>query len=139
MVAFETNKDKLNYLKGLIRIAKSDRNIDPEEKRYYLIAASNMQLSNEEIQEIDSLWNENDKINISFSTRYDELFFLQEAIQLSFIDGKYDAAEKEEIKLIAKEWGIAQEDLDEIQAWVIEGLEWKKRGEDMLLRMLEGR
>lgn len=139
MSAFETSTDKLNYLKGLIRIAKCNGEIDPEEQNYYLMAANNMQLSTAELQEINALWSEIGEISISFSTKYDELFFLQEAIQLCCIDGRYDDAEKKELIAIAKEWGVGQHYLDEIHAWVIEGLDWKKRGEAMLTKMAERR
>ena len=137
MTAFNTSADKLNYLKGLIRIAKCNGEIAPEEQTYYLMAANNMQLSVEGIQELNSLWNEDSDINISFTTEYDKLFFLQEAIQLCCVDGSYDDVEKREIAVIADELGINPDYLKEIYAWVLEGLEWKQRGEEMLAKMAE--
>ena len=137
MMAFEKSVDKLNYLKGLIRIAKCNGEIEPQEQTYFLMAANNMQLSDGEIEEINALWNETTEIDVSFSTKYDEVFFLQEAIQLCCVDGTYDEAEKKEVNALAESWGIPTSAIDEIYAWVVEGLEWKKRGEEMLVKMME--
>lgn len=139
MITFETSMDKLNYLKGLIRLSKCNGEMTLEEQNYYAIAANNMGLSAEELQEINSLWTDNAPISISFTSKYHELFFIQEAIQICCIDGKYDEVEKNEIRLIAKEWGISQCDVDDIYSWVLEGIEWKQRGEELLKNIAERR
>ena len=51
--AFTTHMDKMNYLKGLIRLSKSDGRIDPSEKAYFDYAIGSMQLPEEDVQTLN--------------------------------------------------------------------------------------
>ena len=80
--AFTTRADRMNYLKGLIRLAKSDGRIDPTEKAYFDYIAGSLQLEKEDMQTLDTLWESDEFPVLEFSTQYDAVFFLQEAVQI---------------------------------------------------------
>ena len=60
------------------------------------------------------------------------MFFLVEAVQLCWVNDEYSDAEKREIHQIAKEVGISKEALKAVEDWVYEGMEWNKRGDELL-------
>lgn len=136
--AFTTHMDRMNYLKGLIRLSKSDGRIDPSEKAYFDYAMNNMQLAEEEIRTLNTLW-ENDAMPVlEFSTRYDAVFFLQEAVQICAIDGNYDEHEHQELRKVAEELHIAETDLEKIENWVMQGIAWRQQGEALVSEICEG-
>lgn len=90
----EKKNDKINYLKGLIRLVKADGIIADEEVEYINIAAVGMKLDEDSIAKINECWNSSKKISVEFSTKITAMFFIQEAIQLCEVDGSYDEAEK---------------------------------------------
>ena len=129
---FESKEARINYLKGLIRISKCDGNISPEEKRYFSLAAQGFELSDKDVQELDSLWTKDEIISLSFEEKYDAVFFLQEALQLVLIDGRYDELEKQELLAIAIELKILEKDFRKIESWALAGIAWKKQGEQII-------
>lgn len=129
---FETKEDKENYLKGLIRMAKCNGVVESEEMEYFSLVAEGLELDEETIENINTLWTSDEVISIEFSTRYNAIFFIQEALQLCLVDGTFDEKERNEILLIGEELGVSKSDLDKIYSWILEGMEWKKRGEDMI-------
>ena len=135
---FETKEDKVNYLKGLIRISKCNGLVEPEEMEYFSLVAKGLELDSEIIENINSLWSSNEVINLAFSTRYIAAFFMQEALQLCIIDGSFDEAEQREIALIGAELGVSESDINRIHAWIMDGMAWKIRGEEMLSEIAKG-
>ena len=114
--AFTTHMDKMNYLKGLIRLSKSDGRIDPSEKAYFDYAIGSMQLPEEDVQTLNILWENDEMPTMEFSTRYDAVFFLQEAVQICAIDGNYDETEHKELRKMAEELRVAEPDLERSRA-----------------------
>ena len=129
---FETQKAKINYLKGLIRVAKCDQVIDDTEKGYISLAAKGMMLSDDERYQIDLLWESDNTIDVEFDSKYDSAFFLQEAVQVAMVDGFYDPVEQIELRKLANELGIDHKDLSRIESWVQEGIEWRSKGEKII-------
>lgn len=128
----ETKEDKVNYLKGLIRIAKCNGVVEQEEMEYFSLIATGFELDKETIDSINKLWLSEEVINIQFSSRYIAVFFLQEAFQLCMVDDTFDEMEKKEIALIGDELGISKDDFTRLFFWAAEGMEWKKRGEEII-------
>jgi tellurite resistance protein len=124
--------DKINYLKGLMRIAKADGNVTDEEKKYYKTVAIGLNVPRVIIDELENTWKDEKDIELCFSDERQALFFIQEAIQISMIDGEYSASEQQEIKKIAIEAGITLEAVSEFEAWVNRGLDWRKEGEQII-------
>lgn len=135
--AFTTHVDKMNYLKGLIRLSKSDGRIDPSEKAYFDYAMGSMQLPEEDIQMLNTLWENDEMPVLEFSTRYDAVFFLQEAVQICAIDGNYDENEQQELYKIAEELHVAETDLEKIKNWVMQGIAWRQQGEALVSEICE--
>ena len=129
---FKTQEDKVNYLKGLIRVAKCNGIVEPEEMEYFSLAAKKLKLDQESSSYIESLWHTKEKTDICFSSRYLAVFFMQEAFQLCIVDGTFDAEEKLEIAQIGDELGISKEDRERIHSWIMEGMEWRRRGEELV-------
>lgn len=134
---FNQQQDKVNYLKGLIRLAKCNGVVDSREQEYYSLAAKGMGLNDNEIAFLNQLWDSEEKISLVFTNKYDAVFFLQEGVQLCAIDGTFDDIEKMELKLIAEEVGICVEDYRRIEKWVLEGLAWRKKGEMLVEEIAE--
>lgn len=138
---YVTQDEKFNFVKGLIRISKSDGNIGEDEIAFMKGVAAGMGLTEENIKLLQDsaeydLASEQGKefFKLQFATKYQGLFFLREAVQLCHIDGVYHDNEKEAIKNITQELNISLSTLKEIEDWVVEGMLWRAKG-DLLLSM----
>lgn len=128
-----TNDAKVNFLKGLIRLAKADGIMDDNEVVFYQQAVNAMGLDAQDCDKINALWEKNScEIDISFQTNREKMFFFVQAIQLCWIDGSYTQKEKEEIYKIASELQISVTAIEKVEIWVNEGMEWNKRGDSLL-------
>lgn len=127
-----TNKGKINFLKGIIRLAKCDGDLPEEELVFYQSAANSMGLGEEEQELINDIKNSREKIDIDFETNKEKIFFLIQAVQLCWIDNKYVDSERREMRLIVNELGISMDALEKVEKWVSEGIEWNKRGDELL-------
>ena len=126
-----TKDSKINFLKGLIRIAKCDSVIDDNEQRFYNQAAYTMGLGQEDVQLLEECRNMEGKIDIFFESSKEKMFFLTQAVQLCWIDGEYTDSEKVEIHCLAEEMGISQSALEAVEDWAYEV--WNKKGDELLL------
>lgn len=130
-----TSKAKINFLKGLIRVSKSDGIIEDSEKVFFAQTAEKLGLSEAETKIINDCWECCiEDIQITFDRLVEKNFFFIQAIQLCWIDGGYTKEEKEEIEKIADELSYNLKSLEAIEAWVAEGIEWNKKG-DCLLKL----
>ena len=121
--------DKINFLKGLIRMAKSDGMKDDSEIIFYHQAAQALGLSVDDLVQINDAWNSDElHMPLEFTNSKSKMFFFVQAIQLCWMDNAYLDAEKQEIRLIAKELHISEEAINQVEAWVEEGMAWNNRG-----------
>ena len=127
----KTKSSRDNFLKGLIRIAKCDNNLDQNEMIFYQQAAVSLELEQKELERINGYW-EDDELDIVFDTNKEKMFFFIQAIQLCCIDNHYDESEKQEIRKIAKEVSISLNAIEAVEAWVQEGIQWNHRGDGLL-------
>lgn len=125
-------ESKENFLKGLIRLAMLDGTVSDEEKNYFLLSAKGFGLSDESILELNKYFTGTEKINISFETKPEKLFFIREGIQICAVDGRYDEKEREEIRILSNELNISNEEVTKLENWVTEGLEWQERGNKLI-------
>lgn len=126
-------QSKMSFLRGLIRVAKCDNNVDPNEKVYFMQVCQNFGLDDEAQNEISEAWETNKKIIFNFERNEQKMFFFIQAIQLCWIDDSYDELERKEIRNIADELGITELAIEKVEAWVLEGMEWNKRANDLLV------
>ena len=128
-----TKDARMNFLKGLIRLAKADGIKDESEVSFYRQAVYAMELDAQFCAEIDKLWENDDlEISISFKTNREKMFFFIQAIQLCWIDGSYTEVEKREIYKIASELEISEMAIQKVEDWVNEGIIWNKQGDSLL-------
>lgn len=128
----QTNEARINFLKGLIRLANADGIVDESEFVFYRQAAVALELDEQEILDLENLKGNEHKISINFETNREKMFFLIQAVQLCWVDSNYSEEEQEEIRSICREIGISMEALKEVEMWVQEGIEWNKRSETLL-------
>ena len=69
---------------------------------------------------------------ITFNDSKSCMFFVTQAVQLCYADGKYETSEQKEMLAICKEMGISEESLHKVEKWVEEGIEWNNRGMGLL-------
>lgn len=127
-----TESGRFNFLKGLIRLAKCDGYLDEKEFEFYQQAAYSMQLNDKDVKELNEIWNRNEKVSITFESSREKMFFLIQAVQLCWVDNSYTETEKKEMKTIAEEIGIERQALEKVEEWAYEGIQWSRRGEELL-------
>lgn len=127
-----TEESKLNFIKGLIRLAKADGIIDSNEIVFYKQVAVGLGMSNNSINEIEYFHNTDEKICFSFSSNEEKMFFIIQAVQLCWMDNEYVDSERQEMRSICKELGISEEALIQVEKWVQQGVEWNKSGDKLL-------
>jgi tellurite resistance protein len=57
---------------------------------------------------------------------------LQELLCLSHLDGRFSSDEKSAILDVARRMGVGRDMLRKIDEWVVEGLQWMLRGEELM-------
>lgn len=132
MVVLQKQDDKIAYLKGMVLMSKADGKIEQAEVEYINAAAIGMGLDEVEKEEINKVWNDDGDVTIEFSDKLNAAFFIQEAIQLAWIDGNFDEKEHSMIYLLGEKIGLNANEVKRIEEWVEEGFRWKNRGEELL-------
>ena len=132
MVFLQKREDKVAYLKGMVLLAKADGRIEKSEVEYINAAVVGMGLDESEKKEIDVMWNDEGECLIEFSDKANAAFFVQEALQLAYIDGNYDEKERIMIYSLGERIGLVKDEVKRIEAWAEEGVQWKKRGEILI-------
>lgn len=124
---------KMNFLKGIVLIARADGSVDLNEKQLFLNAAAGMALEIEDQKEVLGWLNENEvNQNISFGKKRQALFFLREALQMCYVNKSYTESEQALIQSMAEHLGVRKKSLAKITAWAKEGMEWVDRGAGLL-------
>lgn len=130
-----SEKEKVEFVKGIIRLAKVDQKIALEEKSFLDELVVRIGLDSKYIPEFRKLLFSKDDlstIKVSFDNKKKSILFLREAIQLCKVDGEYHEKEKAEIDKIAKEMGVSANAVKEIEDWADKGIQWQKDGIKLL-------
>ncbi|MBD5507482.1 MAG: hypothetical protein HDR05_05415 [Lachnospiraceae bacterium] len=128
----QTREARVNFLKGLIRLAQADGIVDENEFVFYRQVAVVLELGEAEVECLEKLKDETNEITFHFETDREKMFFLVQAVQLCWVDNDYSDTERNEIRDMCQEMGISVEALEKVEQWVSEGMEWNKRGEALL-------
>lgn len=128
----KTEDSRINYLKGLLRIAGSDNNKTAVEDGYIYRMAEIIGASYSEIWQVEEA-QENDELTvIKFDTKQEKILFLMQALYMCWLDDDYSDSERKEIFAIGDELGIESSVLKEIEAWVKHGIEWMRTGAELI-------
>lgn len=128
----QTNEARVNFLKGLIRLAQADGVVDENEFVFYRQVAAVLELGEAEVESLEKLKDGTIEITVNFETDREKMFFLVQAVQLCWVDNNYSDAERKEIQDMCQEMDISVGALEKVEQWVSEGMEWNKRGEALL-------
>ena len=128
---FVSTEAKVNYLKSLIRLAKSDGKIQEQEMIYFIQAAQQLEVGSQAEMDVKNAW-ESDTIKIEFETMREKMFDLIQLYHISWIDGEIAPEELTEIRNIAKELGIRDENVQKVEDWFLDGIAWTKRGDELI-------
>lgn len=128
----QTKSARINFLKGLMRLANADGIVDENEFAFYRQAAIALELDEDEILDLEKVKSEEHEITLDFDTDREKMFFLIQAVQLCWVDHNYSEAEQKELRSICQQIDISEEALRSVEAWAQEGVEWNKRGEALL-------
>ena len=136
---YRTEEDRVNFLKGIIRLARVDGVVEDSERVFFgnLLVALAISPENAamltRILDADLTAEETkDSLRISFAEKPQAIFFIEEAVQLCCIDGNYHEKERAEMHTLARELGVSLSLLEQIEEWVQEGMAWQARGEAFL-------
>ena len=128
----KTEESRINYLKGLIRIAESDNNKTSVEEGYIHKIAEIFGATYSEIWKAESQNSDDASKEIYFETRQEKILFLMQALYLCWLDDEYTNLEKIEIIKISEELGVEASELVEIETWIKRGIEWMEAGAKLL-------
>lgn len=123
----DTKESRFVFMKGLIRIAKADGIIAQEELVFFDNLGRTMCIDEYLMNELHDIINSDKICSVEFEKREHKLAFLIESLQLCYIDGECSENEKKEISKIATELGVSFNTVNEIEKWVIEGMEWSNK------------
>lgn len=121
-----------SFLIGLVFLSKADGNVDESEKYFFHNAANSLALSDESKTEVNACWEKKEMPKLLFPDKASKIFFLREAIQLSYVSGGFSETEKTFIQETAGHLGISPVILTAIEDWVSAGMIWKKNGNKLL-------
>ncbi len=124
----KTEESRINYLRGLIRIAESDKNKTSAEEGYIYRMAEIVGASYTEIWQAENEY----PLSIQFVTKQEKMLFLMQALYMCWLDDDYSNAEREEIIAIGDELGVDPSEIDEIESWIKRGIDWLKTGASLL-------
>jgi hypothetical protein len=126
--------DRLNpdeqhaLLELLIYMAKSDGKVQDVENE---ILHQYADLVDVDFESLDGTLSPQDLVH-RFENAVSRTVVLQELLRLSHLDGYFADDEKAAILDIAEQMRLPREFVAEIDGWVVEGLRWMLRGEDLL-------
>lgn len=127
-----TREAKMCYLKGLAMISMCNGDVAEEEINYFNYAAQALQLDETDTNELNNMFVKKEKVGLKFEQKEQSLFFLREAIQLCFVDGSYNEAERAIIMEFAENMGVSVDSVLKMEAWVKEGIDWAEKGDSLL-------
>lgn len=67
-----------------------------------------------------------------FRSKQTKVIALQHVIKMAVADGKYDDNERQSSAEIANRLSMEVDEFQQVERWVLEGVEWVKKGEAMI-------
>lgn len=128
----KTDQAKLNYLKGLVRVALADGSTDSSEAGYFNEIAAGIGLAPAAVESVESLWDTYAYVAVHFDTRREKIYFLMQALFLAWADSDLSDKELQEIHNMATELEVDDITLKKIEDWVSEGVNWMNAGSELL-------
>ena len=128
----KTEDSRINYLRGLIRIAESDNKKTSAEAEFIYKIADIIGASYSEIWHAERQTENEINTGIHFETKQEKMLFLIQALHECWLDDDFSEAEHEEIIKIGNELEIDQTEVEAVEAWVKQGIEWMRAGAELI-------
>lgn len=128
----KTEDSRINYLRGLMRIAESDKSKTSVEEGYIYKIAEILGASYSEIWQAEEQLENDNPVTIRFATKQEKTLFLMQALYMCWLDDDYSDAEREEIMAIGNELGTDPSKIEEIELWIKQGIEWMHVGAELI-------
>lgn len=128
----KTEDARINYLRGLIRIAECDADKSASEEGFIYKIADILGSPYSEISKAESSLEDEAYEKIHFETKQEKILFLMQALYMCWLDNDYSEAERDEIVTIGTELGIEEPELGIIETWIKQGIEWMRTGATLL-------
>ena len=128
----KTEDSRINYLRGLMRIAECDKNKSSAEEDYIYKIAEILGASYSEIWQAEEQKEKEDSIGISFETKAEKSLFLMQALYMCWLDDDYSNAEREEILKIGNDLGFDLTEIETIESWIKKGIVWMRDGAELI-------
>jgi uncharacterized tellurite resistance protein B-like protein len=141
--------DHLPFLKALAHIAAIDNSVTVDEEEMVVGHADAWDLSESEWDDVRQILDSGSSLSLdalvgAFSESGTRLLLVEELVRLSYADGTYGDAEREEVAAIAKRMDLTDEQLDELEEWIGRGQAWDLDeeadgpGSDALQEVIDG-
>ena len=127
-----TEDSRVNYLRGLMRIAESDKDKTSAEEGYIYKIAEILGASYSELLQAEDQQGNDSPAEIRFTTTQEKMLFLMQALYMCWLDDDYSEAERKEIKVIGNELGVDLSKVEKIESWVKHGIEWMSAGAELI-------
>ena len=127
-----TEDARVNYLRGLIRIAESDNSKSAGEEGFIYKIAERLGSSYSEMWQAETGTGDNELPTIHFATQQEKILFLMQALYMCWLDNDYSDAERAEIIKIGDELGVEASEVAEIESWIRQGIKWMEAGAELL-------
>lgn len=122
-----SNREKLGLMQLITFIANADGNITKDEMSFLSNYADEQNIEFD--VSIDS--NLEEACSLIESER-SKVIVIQEIVKMALADGHYDLEERKGALAIANMLSLPLNKFEEIESWVIEGIEWLAKGEKMV-------
>jgi len=127
--------DRTVFIKIMAYLAQVDNEVSLEEKQFIDDLIFAWKLDEESIKEIYEILEKGSSIDSllgEINEKKTGYLLIQELITLAHIDGNYGKEEKTAIIRIAFQLNVSPSRVEKLEQWVLDGLEWRKRGIELI-------
>lgn len=128
-------EDRLTFAKFMAFIAQVDEHVSIEEKHAIDDLFMAWGFDEAQITAVYGIMENGADIDVlahDFKSPKTPYLLIQELVTLAGIDGHYDDDERKAIRMIASSCGVSEERVESLEQWVNDGLEWRKRGLELV-------
>ena len=125
-------RERLTAIRGVIALAHCDDILSPAEEKAILAYAELLELSADHMRIVANELSSGAGVQPSdlvFADQTVAKHYLRELLVTAYGDDEYSADERAFVKDVASVNGVSQEWLEQVEGWVDDGHEWKKRGD----------
>lgn len=132
MFTYHLSHDEKEALLKLVGfLATSDDEVAPEERKFVLDLAHDLNVSAEGVFK-QGVGDDLDELCSPFDRDSAKKVALVELVDLALTDAEYFAEEKAAVRRVAEQMDISEDVVEKIEDWVRRGQQWHQEGRDLL-------